>query len=155
MCLIWKYLNETIDQHLLRLVKVRPTRLVQASKTSSNIRRTTLIRLASKIRLVFSSFYNQLTGQSRHDHRIDYSSGHLFVQPSSPTCHCGLVILPNKGLLDESELTDLDFDRLLTASLSVNRRGKLLDCFESRLNAIRTARDVLSALFQVGVFVHE
>jgi hypothetical protein len=38
--------------------------------------------------------------------------------------------------------------------LNQNRSEMMLDCFESKINALRLARDVLTSILNIGVFIY-
>jgi len=115
--------------------------------------------------LKFAKFL--LAHQDLDDYRLNIQSGHLFYKDSSQ-CECGLFKIEDKSKFSEhvTSLTNensfynqevdvenlLSFDERLNSCLKRNKPF-LIDCYESKLNAFKLLKDVLSTVSHIGVFI--
>lgn len=136
MCLNWKYLVD--NQNLFNI------------KHKSN-----LINLLRVTKLVFYSFAKNLLDKDE-DYKLDLNSGHLFK--SSANCSCGLFVNRLNGnfidLNEEINYMTINFKDILSIKLTNESNVELLDSVDSKINVFKLAREILTSILQIGVFIH-
>lgn len=109
------------------------------------------------IRNLFFQFLEKLTDKE-HEYGICLRSGHYFKNESMK-CECGIIARQQKYdlyNLNNSDLREINFSHLFENQNSYEiclKNLRLIDCFESKINAFKIARDVLSTFFHVGIIV--
>lgn len=112
------------------------------------------IKLSNLIVMLFTRFTSRLLAIDA-DHELDLGTGHLF---GSAKCECG-----SYERCESIKLIRMDIMFGLESNIREHFRRqhkkpspqKLLDCLHSKQNAIKLARDILNAILQVGVFIHD
>lgn len=85
-------------------------------------------------------------------------SGHFF-KIGYLECECGMIIRQNNDNLydlNDSDLRQLDISLIFSNqnSFEINLNNlKLIDCLQSKINAFKIARDILSTYLHVGILV--
>lgn len=136
----------------------------QSTKTTTQ----RLVWNLKQFRAVFANYFNRLLVDDYDEYAIDLDSGHLFHRPQKQNlnneCVCGLFSSESSNFLrlDDDRALDLaEFPSKLFSNPDVLTRKthkpspRLLDCLESKLNALNVARDLLTTLLNVGVFIHD
>lgn len=141
MCYVWKKLPEIIGEY-------------------EGAKKTRLVWHIKKFRRIFSKYFNQLLEYESNEYELDLDSGHLF-HDNETECVCGLFRSTEQSnsmrLDDESsiELTDFSSKIFSNSTTKITQNLKLIDCFDSKLNALSVTRDILATLLNVGVFIHD
>ena len=155
-----KYLNSLSPNALYEILEIRNT-----EKLAPKFLKLSLIK---KVKQLFSSYTRCVLENDLDEYKIDLECGHVFrLNSSHINCECGLFKLTSTA---SSDLLLVDFfnDFSLVecqSLLSFNEKNSdrlvkneenaiLLDCYESKLNAFKIARDILSSVLHVGVFVY-
>lgn len=167
MCYLWQLTPEIV----LRRNKSSSSSS-NATKSESNL----VVWHLKQIKSLFFNFFQRLLQHDSAEYSLDLHSGHLFHR-NNTECVCGLLILcpdsPNHHhrstttmmmrLDDDLSIELADFvSRLFAANLDqtlaqrINPRPvRLLDCLDSKLNALGVARDILTTILNIGVFIHD
>lgn len=146
MCYVWKTLPELIGEIF----------------GSEGVKNTRLVWHMKKFRRVFSKYFNQLLEYEYNEYDLDLDSGHLF-HDNETECVCGLFSSTQRSnsmrLDDESSFELSNFSSKIFLNSTIERKKttnlKLIDCFDSKLNALSVTRDILATLLNIGVFIHD
>ena len=130
-------------------------------------------------RHIFYSYAKCLLDTNKLElYNMSLACGHLFLMDESAesaqsvTCQCGLFEVSNSCetsldlvAIDSGDFINWNLDRLLTfeanehlskLAIRVNPANvRYLDCYESKLNALKTARDILTSILNIGVFIFQ
>ena len=125
-----------------------------------------ILTLTKQLKQIFFSYFRCLLNDDPDEYKIDIESGHLFhTKSNNSNCECGLFKLKNFNLdKDLIEILDdfsmLESERILAFSQTSQRLTKieenicLIDCFESKINCLKIAHDILSSIIHLGVFIY-
>jgi hypothetical protein len=143
----------------------------ELDKETTSARKANLVLLMKKYQSIFSKYYSRLLTSHSTDFKLSLQTGHVFYK-SNANCKCGLftrtkndphyffdlgfedlcfVINNSRVLLSFNELLDKDNEMSLIKNVE---NVKLIDCCESKINALKVARDILSTVMHIGVFVY-
>ena len=126
-----------------------------------------ILTLIKQLKKIFTKYLKCLLEHDLDEYKIDIESGHLFyVNSKNLKCECGLFVLENikkddLGLIEFSDdFSLLEKEILLTFNKNSIRLTKkeenlrLIDCYESKINCFKVIRDIISSIYQIGVFVY-
>ena len=113
-----------------------------------------------KIKSIFTSYMKSLLKYSNnnlYDYYIDTQSGHLFNRDSN-MCECELFekqcnSIGKIELLDNNGCSNVVVDFKNYLIKCSNKDVNIIDCYESKLNVLRVTKNILSTVFQIGVFI--
>lgn len=137
MCFVWKSL---------------------ANQAKPAKQRLNLFSQMNAIKSIFFSFAKSLLDES-DEWKLDLSSGHLFNIDDS-VCNCGLFKTKQTmhSLIDPKDsvnFSSIDFRNVLTPNENLIRNSpQFIDCYGSKVNAFALAREILSSILHIGVFIH-
>ena len=125
-----------------------------------NKNRASLFSQMNVIKSVLFSFAKNLLDES-DEWRLDLSSGHLF-KINDLNCNCGLfksnetIIHSFIDLNDNINYSLIEFKEILVPNNESLLRNspRFIDCYDSKINALMLAREILSSILQIGVFIH-
>ena len=148
---------------------------------NESARKSINLSFLKKIKHIFVSYLKKLLSKHISEYRVNLETGHVFYasDKNETSCKCGLFTAKSNdssfvGFFSDDFL-DLEFedfysilnnsDQLLCFNEQLNFRRKFnlirnetnikhIDCFESKVNGLKIARDILSTIMQIGVFVH-
>jgi hypothetical protein len=116
-----------------------------------------------KIKSIFVNYLKYILKHSNalFDYYIDVESGHLYFD-GNRDCECGIfdnfesknekINLDNHG---GQNINLLNFNSFLNKKPNVDKVPNLLDCFESKINSLRLVNNLVTTIFQIGVFISD
>ena len=150
LCFAWRYLLKSLKNQVVK------------KHVACNL----LKRFSSIFIHKFARFL--LAHEDLDDYRLNIECGHLFYKESN-ICECGLfeiqddnkfaehvISLTNENLFYNQEIDAqniLSFNEKSTCYLKRNKPF-LIDCYESKLNAFKLLKDILSTVSHIGVFIY-
>ena len=114
-----------------------------------------------KIQSIFENYFRNLLKYSNdiYDYYIDSESGHLF-HCQNKNCECELFEKMEMNqkidvLSNDFNISLIDFNRILNVNVNLNKISNILDCYESKLQSLNVVKNILSTVFQIGVFISD
>lgn len=136
-------------------------------KTETSLKRSFIVLHAKQLRQIFLPYITQLLEKDLADYSLDLNCGHLFEINSNKNCTCGLFSsfsTPEDSnsridLSDDFNINKIDFSKIFSSDCNNkifknNAKVVLIDCFDSKLNALNLTRDILGTLLNIGVFIY-
>ena len=158
LCYLWKCIKELPSELIYDLFEINPD---NSSKSYSM--KFLKLSLIKNIKLIFMSYIKNLLEHDLDEYKLDLECGHLFHSGQDSICLCGLFSINNINGINLN-ISDLNYDLIYNTDIlsfsgnkAVKRNDKhlrLIDCYESKLNAFKLARDILSTILHIGVFIY-
>lgn len=159
LCYLWKFLYQEF--------KASAFAATIESRRQTSINKAKVFELLKALKHIFINFARRLLDNSTVEYNIDLMNGHLF-HVNKTRCNCGYIQLDrsmtcaetNKAnIFEETNFNLVDFDSLLEYKLSDKGTAlanlELMECCESKLNALRITQEIVVSILQVGVFIHD
>ena len=114
-----------------------------------------------KIQSIFENYFRNLLKYSNdfYDYYIHSESGHLF-HCWNKNCECELFEKMEMNqkidvLSNDFNISLIDFNRILNVNVNLDKIPNILDCYESKLQSLNVVKNILSTVFQIGVFISD
>jgi hypothetical protein len=167
MSFMWRSLYDNFD-HLLA------DSTSEKSHIKGSARKAMQISFMKKVKSIFMKYLTRLLVRHSSEYKLNLETGHLFClkQEQKFTCKCGLFSTKINQQLSVDSFVELSFDdfnpvldnfdkvlsyeknEVIEIVRNEESNVKLIDCYESKVNALKIASDILSTVLHIGVFVY-
>lgn len=156
LCYLWKFLYQEFKVSAFTVSATE-------SRRQTSINKAKVFELLKVLKHIFINFARCLLDHSFVEYDIDLTNGHLFHM-NKTRCNCGYIQLDRSkslsadskvNIFEETNFNLIDFEAVLEYKMSDKGSLELMECCESKLNALRITQEIVVSILQVGVFIHD